>query len=204
MAWTTPGTVTAGQVYTAARYNTDTVGNLEYLKTETDTLTAGRGPVFIKEQSFSAVSTQTVSSCFSSTYRAYELVFTQLRGTNANALRLQLRAGSTTETGNVYISQEIAASSTTVTGGRSVATSSAFIATHAPSLDTACVVRILNPGHAVTTSAITMTQYQFNTSVELYVIANSVNTTTAYDSFVLNAGAGTITGTVRVYGWAGS
>jgi hypothetical protein len=28
MPWSTPGTVTAGQVYTAARYNTDTVGNL--------------------------------------------------------------------------------------------------------------------------------------------------------------------------------
>lgn len=28
MAWSTPGTVSAGEVYTAARYNTDTVGNL--------------------------------------------------------------------------------------------------------------------------------------------------------------------------------
>lgn len=28
MPWSTPGTVAAGQVYTAARYNTDTVGNL--------------------------------------------------------------------------------------------------------------------------------------------------------------------------------
>ena len=31
MAWSTPGTVAAGQVYTAARYNTDTVANLQYL-----------------------------------------------------------------------------------------------------------------------------------------------------------------------------
>ena len=32
MAWSTPGTVAAGQVYTAARYNTDTVGNLLNLR----------------------------------------------------------------------------------------------------------------------------------------------------------------------------
>lgn len=38
MAWSTPGTVAPGEVYTSSRYNTDTVGNLEYLKTEVDSL----------------------------------------------------------------------------------------------------------------------------------------------------------------------
>ena len=33
MAWSTPGTVAPGEVYTSSRYNTDTVGNLNYLYT---------------------------------------------------------------------------------------------------------------------------------------------------------------------------
>jgi hypothetical protein len=205
MAWTTPETAVAGTTLTAAWLNQNVRDNTEYLKDETDTLTAQRGAVFIKEQSFSAVSSQIVSNCFSATYQTYEIVFSGLVGSTGNALRMQMRAGSTTETGNNYYSQELVGTGSSALAARSAAGPSFFLATHDANTRTALVCRLSSPAHATKTSLITMAQYEPTANQpQVYLIANTLNTTTVYDSMVLAAGAGTITGSVRVYGWAAS
>ena len=63
--------------------------------------TPSSGLTLINRSTFSAVTSHTVDSVFSSTYKSYVIVLEKCAG-SANALEFQFRYGSTTETGSVY------------------------------------------------------------------------------------------------------
>jgi hypothetical protein len=93
MPFVTPGTVVAGDVLTAARYNSDVVANTQYLKSEADKV----GLVHINTTSFtSSTSIVPGTAVFSSDYESYVIA---LRGTSTSAssvnVEMKLRDGST-------------------------------------------------------------------------------------------------------------
>lgn len=148
------------------------------------------GLTLIADESFSAVSSVSVNNCFTSTYAAYRILITA----NA-AITGRLRASGTDATGSHYVNQFLAASSTSVSAGRTTTTSWDLGAGAGFRLG---VLDIYGPALAEVTYA----NYYLSANVstlELALLANAHNVTTAYDGFTLLGS--TITGNLRIYGY---
>lgn len=197
MAWTTPGTATAGEVLTASFWN-------EQVRDNTQQLRDDRGPVFIKSQSFSAASSVIVTAAFSSLYRVYDIVFRDIsHSTGSAGVQVQLRSGSTTETSANYAYQYLFASSTSTTAARSSGQTLWAEFANANNLNAgASVIRVFHPFEATRTTFVSTQLQSGGSSAILLMNAGDLGTTTSYDQFVISVSSGTITGTVRVYGWA--
>ena len=202
MAWTTPGTVAPGEVYTASRYNTDTVGNLEYLKAETD----GIGLVLITSSSFTTQATVSVNNCFTSAYDGYKIVVSHL-GSTLNVLSMRLRVGGSDQaTGTNYAQVAYRALSQNVSGLESAneAANQWEIAkcddTAFPSIG---IVEVFRPAVAARTIAMGhMTIAKTTTSeAQIRMYGYSHQQATSYDGFSLIADTGTSSGYVAVYGY---
>jgi len=83
------------------------------------------GMVLISTTDFTTgVASVTVNNVFTSSYRNYRLVLSNLGGSGAiQALLMRLRKSGTDNTSNIYYRQNISASSTSVTAGRTQSTS---------------------------------------------------------------------------------
>lgn len=176
------------------------------------TLFHGLGPIssslasgdlqFITSATGSAASSISVSGCFSASYDHY-LVMRNLLGSAAgNNLTVRLRSGSTDETGANYRMQEVYASSTTITGGRSTAQTSwlsAFGTTETTSIGFA-QLWISNPFAAVRTTAWSNFGYTYTTgpTIDSQVLAHDL--ATSYDGLTVLPSAGTLTGSIFIYG----
>ena len=164
------------------------------------------GLVLLNTTSFSAVASQSVNSVFSSTYNNYQFVLNITAAVTASAVALRLRASSTDSTASVYGRSGYynLNNSTTVTG----AGNSGQTSWNLGSVDPA------NP-------------YYHNVNLDIYNVFLAQPTTinfastnqssgnpffgfhgaylhtasTSYDGFTIFTDAGTMTGTVRVYGY---
>jgi hypothetical protein len=159
-------------------------------KLDTSAYTAP-GLELITSESFSAVSSLTISNCFSATYANYVITM------DANGLvSAQLRTGSTTATTN-YSDQFAQVSNTTYNQGRRTAQSSAYFS-GGTGESWASTTRLFNPAVAVATSWETQ---EANKAAPVFRHYTGLHTTaTAYESIVLTVGAGTMSGTIRIYG----
>jgi hypothetical protein len=96
MPFVTPGTVVAGGVLTAARYNSDVVANTQYLYD------------LVTTQSFTASSAVSVNDCFSSEYTNYRVIIQCDSSSGNTDLRLRLRVGGVdNNTANSYARQVV-------------------------------------------------------------------------------------------------
>ena len=196
MAWTTPGTATAGEVLTAAFWNSNVRDNTQQLRDD-------RGAVFIASESFSAAASVTVSDCFTTDYRAYEIVFEQLFASANQGVRANLRGSGTTDTSSNYVTQSFYANDTVLTGTRSAATTFWGDFGLASTINSgASFTRIINPAATARTTYLTTALYRGGSNAQVWVTAGDLATSTAYDSLVLTPATGTISGRITVYGWA--
>jgi hypothetical protein len=201
MAWTTPGTAVAGEVLEAAFWNEQVRDNSDYLKTETDSLTADRAFVFIKSQSFSSAASVAVTDAFSASYSAYEIVFTSLSGSTAAGLTAQMRSGASTESSSNYRIQQLTSTSTTVSSARQAASSGWNLFGLYSTLNSgASFIRVLKPFEAQRTSYINYSLYQGGASIETYQSVGDLATSTSYDGLTLTPNSGTISGKISIYG----
>jgi len=179
-------TFTTGEVLTAADTNT-------YLN--------NGGLVYITETSYTASAAVNIDGCFTSTMDHYLIVASSLGSVSTNQ-RIKFRASNSTDSTNNYYTQGLYPNNSTtgyvydfpVTTGHFVGN----ITSTAGEVGT-FTAQVWNPQKSVRTSI--FIQWEA-TSSGLGGFNNGVHaTTTSFDGFSLFAASGTITGTVRVYGY---
>lgn len=147
----------------------------------------------------SAVSSVTLSNCFSSTYDIYEIILSNVTVSN-RYLKIQLRTGSTTST-STYLASEMYASLTTsaIANDQNFAYSGAgwmlaFNSTNGGTVK----ATIQNPYLTKYTSIDSMVTYE----IEHGKIGGIHSSATSYDQLVLTPNSGTWTGgTISIYGY---
>ena len=167
----------------------------------------GSGFTLINTTSFSAVSSQSVNDVFSSTYLNYRIIFSldssassedffmRLRvagADNSSADYSWIRAGNTPSTAASVSSSGTSAGATQFAIGAVSGTR-----TCALSLD------IFRPFATDNTNYLGLNNY-FDTfaNAPLFMVGGSTSVTTSYTGFTFYPGSGTMTGSVRIYGYA--
>jgi hypothetical protein len=157
--------------------------------------TAGGGDwVLVTASAASAVSSHSISSCFSSTYKVYK-IYCNLTGTVGADLNMKFRVGST-DTSTNYDYQSLVVAGTTFFNSSSSAQTSA----RAGDLQTYLTggeVTIFDPYAANPTPAFCL--MSGNGQAARYYTVRQTDST-SFDGITFIAGSGTFTGTFYVYG----
>jgi len=173
-------TFTTGEVLTAS---------------DTNTYLANAGLVYVTSATVgSAVSSVTVSSCFSATYDAYKIVYVNGTGTTGTACQFNLVGATTAWYGNLIYGP--------ATGGVSGAgvNNGGYMnwAGGCTGGSWNVSIEVLSPFLAQRTFA----SAPFSDATNFGTSTHYLNNTTSYTGFTLTPGAGTFTGgTVTVYGY---
>jgi hypothetical protein len=145
-----------------------------------------------------------LSQCFDSKYAAYRVVVTNLTHTTANNLIVRLSASGTDTAGSAYFTQRSEVTGGAVTGV-SIPTGSAlfptFVNSTAGSFAT-ITFDVINPQVATTTTFIGGAS-RIDGATGLYMVTFSglLNDNGVYDGISLVGNTGTISATMRVYGY---
>lgn len=162
---------------------------------------------YITQSSFSASSAVNVNNCFTSTYRNYKIIVNiNSASADAQAVYIKMRASGTDSSASYYwygLEPNAGADTLYINRGSNVSTGNGIGYQGVNGLSSS--IEVWDPQLA----QITHTAAQFAsslTSIPAVVgFANGThNVATSYDGFSLIPGSGTITGVVRVYGYANS
>ena len=159
---------------------------------------SGGDMVKVASGSFSAASTITVDNCFTSTYKRY-VVYATWGASAAAATRIQLRYGSTTETGNYYGSGFQYARNNTLTTYGSNPTSGNIPLTSG----TGAYICEIVFGQVGTGSSAEAGFYGngiANNFQEAFVFSGKADVARDYTGFLISGASGTFTGSYSVYG----
>ena len=156
------------------------------------------GLTLIQTQAFSGVSSQSLSSKFSSTYDNYRLYFNVTSSSTAGDFALRLRSGSTDLTGAVY-NWKYTYYQVGSTDGTTQASADTKIFAGYTTSSSAGYIDILNPYLAQKTTVLA-SSLDLATPTGRTCYAN-VNNSNSYDGLTIFPSGGTITGTVSLYGF---
>ena len=161
------------------------------------------GLVCVKaETAFTTAASVTADNVFTSAYTNYRLMLrTQAGGNITNVL--QLRVGGVTATGANYNAQFITANNTSITGSRSLNSSSLAFAGANGAFFTVYVVDIFAPALAEPTQIVNQIANADGAYTTPYLFLSGGNHTlsTDYDGFIVTPSSSTLTGTYTVYGY---
>jgi hypothetical protein len=171
--------------------------------------TPASGLTLVTRQSFSSVATTstTFDGCFTSTYKAYQIVFEGIESsTNNTFLYFQYRyAGPTTQAGAYYGSvtnydHNGTTSNTTIAGASQISVCK-IGSTSTATNGNIVTLNVNAVGNSSQKPAITGLSAG-NTQTGAFLMGCTQDTARTYTGFILSAAAGNITGTVAVYGLA--
>lgn len=153
------------------------------------------GLVHIHTESFSAKSSVSVDDVFSAEYENYRILVVGV-GSTSQGINLRMRVSGSDASGSDYSYQGLSANNATVGAGSSTGTSwSGFVV-----FTTANMVAdllIFRPNLASNSQILSQTARQDY----LQIAGGYHNQATAYDGFSLIAASGTISGSIRIYGY---
>lgn len=159
--------------------------------------------ILIANTDFTATSSAEIDNCFTSTYENYVIYF-DFVGSQTSSAFFQFRVGGVNATGSDYCIQRFTSDSATNTGQYNTATAfyaGAFTTTE-PVVGSAT---IFGPQLAVDTGWTAHSVTKMGGTTPALVLASAgYQVTTQFDGFRIYAGAGTFTGTIRVYGLSDS
>ena len=198
--------IRAGVVTSSTRPSAPYNGQLIY-ETDTARLAAYNGSAWVTQNGLqlittqtigSAVSSVTVSNCFSATYDNYTVVISG--GVSSAATHMTMQLGSTT-TGYYFAGTNAQYGGASIGIGTSANTSSWYIGRNTSSA-LSTTVNISMPNLASRTTY-TATYADTQTSGYVYTIGGFLDNSTQYTAFTVAPTSGTYTGgTIRVYGYA--
>jgi hypothetical protein len=157
------------------------------------------GMTLITTGTLSATTSLSINSCFTSTYRNYQIVL-NITGAGAEGIGFRLRASSTDATTN-YNYQYIEAKSTTVSGARSASATSILLSAIRGTGNTLVNFTVSKPQEATNTSFVSSSQDP-DGGASLFLMSGSNTNNTAYDGLTIFTTTNAMTGTVSVYGLA--
>jgi hypothetical protein len=162
---------------------------------------SGAGMTFIAAETFSAVSSVTFNSVFTSTYRNYLVLF-DWTGSANNSCKIRLRASGTDDTSSNYNTQRFLAVNTS-TGVYRVPGTSWEIMEQSVNANGGYMY-FFNPQTSNKTTGVYSGYSNGESAIEYLVGSNIFNATTSFDGFTFFPSSGTATGEIRVYGLANS
>jgi hypothetical protein len=179
---------TPGQILTSAYLNNNINSGLTYIKTQALTSSATN-----------------ITSCFSATYSAYRIIFTDLVPSTGLQIQAQMLLASTPLTTNTYESQRLAVQGATVTGVGTNGTpvgfgNVGFLTTMASRGGQGAVMEIFNPFESTVYTSWSA-QSTANNNAYLEINSATVLNTTSYDGIRILTSTGTLTGNAVVYGY---
>jgi hypothetical protein len=151
---------------------------------------------------FTAVTSLSLNGVFSATYDNYLLVVRGTMSVSGTLITWRLRLSGTDATGNNYSSQELRASSTSVTGERTTNASNGRIGAIHNGLENGIVASIYGPYLAQPTAIRGVNVYSAS-SADMRDLASTHSLSTSYDGLTLLTASSDITGTLAVYGIRG-
>lgn len=165
-----------------------------------NTYAGNPGLVYITQSTFNAVSSVSVNNCFSSTYVSYRLTL-QIYGSGSTNTSIRMRVGGVDNTATEYYDRGYYNLTGTLTALTNSAVTSAFITNHptGSGFPARVSIDIHGPNEAARTGIHTNWVDTFTVLGGQTISTHAV--ATAYDGFTLLPASGTITGTVRVYGY---
>jgi hypothetical protein len=198
MSFVTPGTVVAGEVLTATRWNQDVVANTQELY---DTM----GLVLIASVPFTSASSVSVNDCFSAAYQNYRIVYYRDGANDSGGENFRFRVGGSDDSNSVYDQQRLSGVGSSANAVANTAQAQFALFPAGNRANTIFQADVYRPFEAVLTRMfVTISQQNANgatsgVGVGGYYHRNS----TSFDGFsVLNFTSGT--GIVRVYGYGGA
>jgi len=181
-------------------YLSDTDSTEYYSGSAWAAVSAASGLTHINTTTFSAVASVSLDDVFTSTYANYRIIADFTPSTTANHI-LRLRVGAADTTSN-YQYQLLYSGNTTVSGSRATAASSWSVLNSDVTAAVGFICDLLNP--QATLSTIGKVSYLRNAASTTIAFQDNVigyTPTTSFDGLSLIAGSGTLTGTIRVYGY---
>ncbi len=164
--------------------------------------TTDQGLVHINTTTFSAVSSVSLNDVFTSSYINY-LILVNLIGSSTVAMQYRLRASGTDASGANYSSQLLIAESTTVQGIRATGQTSARFGAVGPT-QSGLSVTFFQPQLAAVTNTTNLQNFRSGGGISVTSEVSSHDLSSAYDGVTIFPTSGTITGTIRVYGYKNS
>jgi hypothetical protein len=169
----------------------------------TSDLASNAGLNLVAVSTFSAVSSVSVNNCFTTSYDNYRIVITCTAATTADfGTTLRLRVSGTDNSSSNYAWSGVYATSgaSGTEGGGTGQSSFKTGAGYNTGLIT--VVDVLNPFASNYTSYLESGVRPNEAGIRTH--GGSFNATTSFDGFTFAPASGTVTGTVRVYGYKNS
>ena len=160
---------------------------------------APKGLVLINTTSFSAVASQSINDVFSATYNHYKIIGFAI-GTTTAALNLRLRVAGADDSTSNYDTERLEADGTSVTAARASAGTSAQFSAVRSTANNNFDVTLFNPFATEQTNFIA----QGFDPIDNALIRNHFGRfrlTTSFTGITVIAGAGTMTGSISVYGF---
>jgi len=158
------------------------------------------GLVLITATTFSAVSSVSVDGCFTSDYRNYRIVLENTNSTTSEN-RIRLRASSTDNTDAVYDRASVFASSGGTGYQNDVAQTAWRFDTNYAAVINSRSFDVFSPALAARTFVNHHMVETAGTDIFVSLSGLGHRNATAYDGFTYYAVSGTITGTLRIYGY---
>jgi hypothetical protein len=164
---------------------------------------SGTGSVdTIGNVTFSGASSISLNGCFSSVYDNYKMIITIDSISAANALQGRLRASGTDLSTTVYKRWYFLVRNAGTSGFGSDTNNVIYLNDYGASRKDAFAVEIYNPFRTANQKYFTIPDAQTESSGQGWLSSRTqVDNTTSYDGFSIIPSSGTITGTVRVYGY---
>ena len=160
---------------------------------------------FIASASPSAVSSQSFNNCFSSTYQNYLIVMNLLNSAGEDPLLYRMRLSGTDASGSdydyiqefVYNTNQLVASTNNATNARASIV--------ANGVQSAVIINVNRPFDAAPTLLLSNASwYNGNDAMRKIGVGAVHNVSTSYDGITFLTTGGTMTGTIRIYGYSNS
>ena len=208
MATTTPNY--GWDVPTSTDYVKDGATAIETLGDDIDaslfSITSGKnvGLVHINTTTFSSVANVQINNVFSSSYDNYKIVFSNLTSSAGQTLSFQMSNGGTPVTTSTYGTQRLAVQDTSVVGVLTGSATSGALSVLGTNGLNYVSAEIMHPFLATITKTISTGNYS-DTTYPFYIeLQNSRQSgATSFDGIRFLV-AGTMSGTVRIYGYRNS
>jgi hypothetical protein len=202
---------TKGDIYVYGSSDTRLpVGANNYILTADSAQTTGlkwaapAGMTLISNNSFSAVSSYSLATnTFSSSYNNYKIFLDITTMTSNNTFTARMRSSGSDYTGNQYINQNVAGYTTSLIAAQPTNTSISLGERAYTPANYKLEMELFSPNEAVKTFAISkLFHYDSTYGWFIALQGHRVDQTTQYDSMSIIPSTGTITGKIRVYGYA--
>jgi len=154
------------------------------------------GMVLLNTTSFSAVASQSINDVFTSTYSNYRIIFDCSNSTSAS-MSFRVRVSGSDLTTNTYKYGHNINGYTNSVSADGSSSSSAWVIGYADGASFTTILDLINPQATKNTFGI----YAVARDSSTFAGGALVNNSTSYTGFTIFSSSGTLTGTVRIYGY---